>query len=599
MIYISNKGNIFEKNIGVENTPKYVNNTLMRGFEVIVDIHIVSDVIMMHETPITIEWLNERKSKLWLRVESLQCISKLHSFRIILNKLPAISTNATCWSHILLDNIYNQVFVSETFKGTIPKGEFYGICSDEIGHFKISSIQPPLKSRPGKIKLIISDLDGVLVDSKHIHYDAFNLALAQINEKFIITHEEHLSIYDGLSTRQKLKLLVSKKNFPVDKCDTTWRTKQMFTRQLFKTNISSQPCIIDTFKKLRQQGFIICVASNCIRQSVIDLLQGIGIIDLVFNIFSNEDVQYPKPNPEIYKKAMKHFKMTTDQTLVMEDSAHGKQSAILSGAHLMPIHSPKDVNIENIMEYVNNIETSPAPVQILIPIAGKGIEYGVGLKKNVDVPWPLVIFKGKTLLEHVVSELKPPSDIPFKFIFIVQRKHSVDFDLSTLLTSITNYAPICIIETDEPEIGALDNILRSDFDITSAPLIISNASQLIGDNRKLYGCLDKNCTVLTHIPQNHRDTWSYITKNKLGEVLDIQEGNKISNEGTTGIFIWNNGRGFVEAATNAVLKKELQHNGKFYVSAVVKEMLIQDQTVSTERINLIPIRTQHDINAIL
>ena len=48
----------------------------------------------------------------------------------------------------------------------------------------------------------------VLVDSKHIHYDAFNLALhvAQINEKFIITHEEHLSIYDGLSTRLGLGL---------------------------------------------------------------------------------------------------------------------------------------------------------------------------------------------------------------------------------------------------------------------------------------------------------------------------------------------------------------------------------------------------------
>lgn len=64
-------------------------------------------------------------------------------------------------------------------------------------------------------------------------------------------------------------------------------------------------------------------------------------------------------------------------------------------------------------------------------------------------------------------------------------------------------------------------------------------------------------------------------------------------------LIYCNGRGFVEAATNAVLKKELQHNGKFYISAVVKEMLIQGQTVSTERIDLTPVRTQNDISAIL
>ena len=45
------------------------------------------------------------------------------------------------------------------------------------------------------IKLIIFDLDGVLVEAKEIHYDALNIALGN---KYEISIEEHLTKYDGL-----------------------------------------------------------------------------------------------------------------------------------------------------------------------------------------------------------------------------------------------------------------------------------------------------------------------------------------------------------------------------------------------------------------
>ena len=57
------------------------------------------------------------------------------------------------------------------------------------------------------IKLIIFDLDGVLVDARELHYNALNKALESIDKKFIIPRDEHLSTYDGLSTTKKLNLL--------------------------------------------------------------------------------------------------------------------------------------------------------------------------------------------------------------------------------------------------------------------------------------------------------------------------------------------------------------------------------------------------------
>ena len=50
------------------------------------------------------------------------------------------------------------------------------------------------------VKLIIFDLDGVLVEAKKIHYETLNRALSSFNDRYIITNEEHLNRYDGLKT---------------------------------------------------------------------------------------------------------------------------------------------------------------------------------------------------------------------------------------------------------------------------------------------------------------------------------------------------------------------------------------------------------------
>ena len=47
-----------------------------------------------------------------------------------------------------------------------------------------------------KIKGLIFDLDGVLVNTKKIHFDALNLALTKKNIKQI-SYKDHFNIYDG------------------------------------------------------------------------------------------------------------------------------------------------------------------------------------------------------------------------------------------------------------------------------------------------------------------------------------------------------------------------------------------------------------------
>ncbi len=78
-----------------------------------------------------------------------------------------------------------------------------------------------------KIKAILFDLDGVLIDATEWHYEALNDALKLFG--FEITREEHNGFYNGLPTSEKLKVLSEKKNLPTSLHDTIKRLKRKYT----------------------------------------------------------------------------------------------------------------------------------------------------------------------------------------------------------------------------------------------------------------------------------------------------------------------------------------------------------------------------------
>ena len=76
------------------------------------------------------------------------------------------------------------------------------------------------------VKLIIFDLDGVLVDARELHYEALNQALSSVDDKYFISRQEHLSTFDGLSTSKKLDILQDKKGLKEHHKDIIWKLKQ-------------------------------------------------------------------------------------------------------------------------------------------------------------------------------------------------------------------------------------------------------------------------------------------------------------------------------------------------------------------------------------
>jgi beta-phosphoglucomutase-like phosphatase (HAD superfamily) len=100
------------------------------------------------------------------------------------------------------------------------------------------------------VKLIIFDLDGVLVEAKNIHYEALNKALGK---KYAISWNEHLSVYDGLKTVQKLNMLTEKKGLPTEQHNHIWEDKQKNTLDML-SDLKVDSNLLYTISKLSDDG---------------------------------------------------------------------------------------------------------------------------------------------------------------------------------------------------------------------------------------------------------------------------------------------------------------------------------------------------------
>ena len=201
-----------------------------------------------------------------------------------------------------------------------------------------------------KIKVILFDMDGVLIDAKDWHYNALNKALkiANIN----ISREEHLKIYDALPTQQKLEILSKRKKLDKSLHPLIQQQKQQYTLEYIHKRCQPTPYHIEALKRLQDRGYRMAVCSNSIRESINIMMKKSQLEEFFDFYISNEDVQYGKPHPEMYLKAMERFNITPQETLIVEDSEKGIQAATASGAYVMRVNSINDVTYENIMRHI-------------------------------------------------------------------------------------------------------------------------------------------------------------------------------------------------------------------------------------------------------
>jgi len=204
-----------------------------------------------------------------------------------------------------------------------------------------------------KVKAIIFDMDGVLIDAKEWHFLALNKALNLFG--LSISLKDHLSTFDGLTTSLKLDKISKMYSLPKSLHKLINQIKQYHTVKFGNLYCKPNFLHVMTLEKLKKDGYKLAVASNSIPETIDLFLKKANIIDYFDFILSNKDVEYPKPNPEIYVKAISKLQLNPDNCLILEDNENGINAALSSKAHLMRINSIYDVDYFKIMEHIKSL----------------------------------------------------------------------------------------------------------------------------------------------------------------------------------------------------------------------------------------------------
>lgn len=205
-----------------------------------------------------------------------------------------------------------------------------------------------------KIKAIIFDMDGVLIDAKDWHYEALNQALELFGYK--ITRYEHLVTFDGLPTKKKLEMLSIEKGLPKGLHSFINHMKQIYTLEHVYMKCKPIFCHQYALSKLKSEGYKLALASNSVRVSINMMMEKADLQKYLDFTLSNQDVKKAKPDPEIYEVAIKRLGLLPKECLIVEDNINGINAAKASGANVLKVETVYDVTYQNIKNRIIEIE---------------------------------------------------------------------------------------------------------------------------------------------------------------------------------------------------------------------------------------------------
>ena len=178
---------------------------------------------------------------------------------------------------------------------------------------------------------VIFDLDGVLVSTDELHYQAWKkladeLGITDFNREDNVRQR-------GVSRMASLEVVLEKgdKEYSEEeKVEMAERKNDYYKEMLQSLDDSAVlPGAFDTLKMLRDRGILTAVGSASKNAPLI--LEKTGLLPLIDKISCGLDVTKSKPDPAVFLVAASKLELTPENCLVVEDAKAGIDAAKAGG----------------------------------------------------------------------------------------------------------------------------------------------------------------------------------------------------------------------------------------------------------------------------
>lgn len=177
----------------------------------------------------------------------------------------------------------------------------------------------------GVKKYILFDHDGVLVDTELWYFKAGQRALADMG--LSLDKEQYLrDMSQGLGTWAQAKAA----GLDDETIGRQRLVRDVYYREYLRTEAIEIEGVVDTLAELSKyvRMAIVTTAKRVDFEIIHEKRQITQFMDFVL---VREDYQHAKPHPQPYLTGLKRFGATKEETLVVEDSSRGLNSAVAAG----------------------------------------------------------------------------------------------------------------------------------------------------------------------------------------------------------------------------------------------------------------------------
>jgi beta-phosphoglucomutase len=188
------------------------------------------------------------------------------------------------------------------------------------------------------IKAVIFDLDGVIVDTAHYHFVAWQRLAKELGIEFTLHDNERLK---GVSRMRSLEIILEIGGVTLSeekKEELATKKNSWFVDYIedIKPN-EIFPGVKEMLIQLREQGYKIALASSSKNaETVLRLLQVKNLFD---TIVDGTMITHSKPDPEIFLLAAHRLGIDPSQCVVFEDAEAGVEAALAAGMKCVGVGS--------------------------------------------------------------------------------------------------------------------------------------------------------------------------------------------------------------------------------------------------------------------
>jgi len=186
---------------------------------------------------------------------------------------------------------------------------------------------------PARLRAVLFDLDGTLVDSEPTYYEADRRLLASRGIPFSAEDKRR---YIGGGNLEMMADLKRRFGFP-ESAAALAEEKNRIYLELAPHHTRPYPEMARFVERLRGAGLPLAVASGSSPAVLEAVLEAVGLGHAFDAVVSAEEVARGKPAPDVFLEAARRLGAAAPECLVVEDAWQGVQAARSAGMRCLAV----------------------------------------------------------------------------------------------------------------------------------------------------------------------------------------------------------------------------------------------------------------------